>query len=362
MSKESTEAVRDGKRKPIIHEKCDERLVDVALVNEGETTKGTLAQKVDRLQKAFDRGLKKDPQSLMSCDVCNGESPGEPRYSKCPFCGDGDPGEGGEPAVVVAAPAEIVPAGPGVLDLDGAPCDPAELDRAVERVRECESSVKGSFWDLGRALGEIERGKLHLARRRDDGSPLYQTFDEFVKAELDYSPRHVRNIIDTSHNFSREEVARIGATKLTPLLRLSVEEREGMLGGLEGKSVREVRDEVAQIADGRPSRSTERETSKYHPPRPTQKPAEVAPAPTPPPAPPPSDDSLTLILRKGDEFKAMLYSSKTPKKRAKRVDDEPRAVVDLGGGVGLDVRLVSTSSGLVLRLRPVEVADPAAAR
>lgn len=352
---ETVEVAAAGeKRKPIVVEVCDEKLVDFALTNEGETTKGALAAKVDRLQKAFDKYLKKDPDALLQCDNCNGESPGEPRYKSCPFCGDGE-----EAPKAEETPSEVVGSDESTERGDAAIVvgsesaaievrDSAELDAAVLRVRQADANVKGAFWDLGVALGEIERGRLYLARVGVDGKPKYATFDQFVVAETQYTARHARDFVDLARNFSREDAAKFGSTKLTPLLRLTTEEREEVLAGAEGKSVRQIRSDVAQIADGRGPRETGRNP---HPP----------PAATKAPAPPPPDDSYTVVLRKGEEYKAPAFSKKVgAKRRAKKIEDEPVAVFDLGGGVGMEVRVVSTSTGLVFRGKAVELADPAA--
>jgi hypothetical protein len=353
------------KRKPIVAEVCDEKLVDFALTNEGETTKGTLSAKVERLQKAFDRYLKKDPDAfLLQCDNCNGESPGEPRYKSCPFCGDGE-----ETPKAEETPSEVVGSDESTERGDAAIVvgsesaaievrDSAELDAAVLRVRQADANVKGAFWDLGVALGEIERGRLYLARVGADGKPKYATFDQFVVAETQYTARHARDFVDLARNFSRDDAAKFGSTKLTPLLRLTTEEREEVLAGAEGKSVRQIRSDVAQIADGRGPRETGRNP---HPPPAAQKPPAPPPAPTPPPAPPPREDAYTVVMRKGEEYKAPAFSKKVgAKRRAKKIEDEPVAVFDLGGGVGMEVRVVSTSTGLVFRGKAVELADPAA--
>lgn len=361
---EKVEVAADEKRKPIVVEKCDEKLVDFALTNEGETTNGTLATKCERLQKAFDKYLKKDPDALLQCDNCNGESPGEPRYKSCPFCGDGE-----EAPKAEETPSEVVGSDESTERGDAAIVvgsesaaievrDSAELDAAVLRVRQADANVKGAFWDLGVALGEIERGRLYLARTGEDGKPKYATFDQFVVAETQYTARHARDFVDLARNFSREDAAKFGSTKLTPLLRLTTEEREEVLAGAENKSVRQIRSDVAQIADGRGPRETGRNP---HPPPAAQKPPAPPPAPTPPPAPPPREDAYTVVMRKGEEYKAPAFSKKVgAKRRAKKIEDEPVAVFDLGGGVGMEVRVVSTSTGLVFRGKAVELADPAA--
>ena len=235
----------------------------VALVREGLPVPRDGASALAVAQK-LQAHFEKEAAKLVECDECGGLSPGDlASYPTCPYCGSSEPidaaptpdAEPGQPS----ASTVVVPFAPG--EVVGAPveADVRKLDDALARAQLYRQEMKGSGWDLGNVLREIEEKKLYLARRDDKGVPVHPTFDQFCEREFGCSGRWARSMIDVAREFTREQAMDLGPRKLTPLLRLGAAEKQEMIARLPEMTQREVDREVQARTADKPRRATARE-------------------------------------------------------------------------------------------------------
>lgn len=251
-----------------------ESLVDKALEENGLDRKGTIAEKVERLDAHYRNVYPADRRLDCEFDPEKGSGCGftAPDTSKaCPFCGSEDEIQdeaevelrktnraGGAPAAsaekpVVEKPAEkstaIAPApetAPVAAEVvEEQPADDAklrDLDAAVARVVEVHAQGVANYWDLGKALLPIFERQLYLQRRNDDGSSRYRGWTQFLAGEFggQIAAGHSYRVMDVAKKFDRETAVKIGVAKLAILVRAKPEALPRLLKAAETTSVKEL--------------------------------------------------------------------------------------------------------------------------
>lgn len=222
-------------------------LVEAALGKRGLALGGGDVQKVARLAAWLQTHTPKS--KLADCSTCGGESNVDD--SACPFCGDGEvetvPAAPDVPAtsgkVAHAAPAATpVPPAPRAVDLvplnqgetiagSVVAATPASLDAAVENIKRLATHAAERLWELGSAIVDVFDRSLWKTRRAADGTEKYKAWGQFCEAELGISHAYSLRLMDVAREFSREQIARIGATKLSITLTVPKgPERDRLLG------------------------------------------------------------------------------------------------------------------------------------
>lgn len=184
------------------------------------------------------------PENRLVCTTCRLVTDDDENTDMCPCCG-GDDGEefvavygkgpwGPERAPATAQESVAMDAAGetngsnGVVKESGkaisvTPGDKT-LDAVVEEVFELKKQGAVNSWMLGRKLAEIYDKKLWKLRTETDakGKPKakWASFEAFVTYELHISLKHGYQLIDVGKNFTSDEVAQFGTSKLGILLSL----------------------------------------------------------------------------------------------------------------------------------------------
>ena len=125
------------------------------------------------------------------------------------------------------------------------------LDQAVARVREKQASACKSYWELGLEIQAIVNSRLYLARKNEAGKPVYKDFPSFCKAELGMAHVTAYDMILVTRSFTKEDVERVGFTKLKTIARLEAPERERLLEAAKSDaSLRQILNEKHIIKTG----------------------------------------------------------------------------------------------------------------
>lgn len=219
-----------------------EATLDEALKEAGLDVGGTLKEKADRLElhylalpkpagwseKPYGKGGQ-GPWHLV-CEIeksgCGYTSTGKQIF--CVFCGDGKD-EAEKPSTELAVRPKEADAIEGEFMDDaggeGLPSPSTEaagsvedLDVAVQEVRALERDLVGSEWELGRAIFRIFKPSLFVARKKQGGAPLYDSWAQFCKAELNIGVAAANRYMRIAVNFTRELAQDLGAAKLVELL------------------------------------------------------------------------------------------------------------------------------------------------
>lgn len=262
----------------IIIEKVNEKLLNkyIRANDMGIVKAESTEDKATRVQEHQTATVPKDRMSD-ACSECGGES--DLDLESCPFCGAAgvskDPEPAGEepaapptPGSNAALAAAVGPAPKQKLtkverdaakvaaktalapahDASVVPEGVRLLDDAVEKVRVAQGASVQGYYDLGKAMLEIFDGNLWKHRLGADGKPLFRGWNQFAQDELGISSTYSYQIMETSKNFSREDFALIGSTKLVQILRLKPEQRTQLLE--EAKAGRMPRKRLLEIVRG----------------------------------------------------------------------------------------------------------------
>lgn len=236
--------------------------VDEAMTRAKLSLSGTDEQKIARLSKFF---VDIPNERVAMCDNCGGVSDVE-FGDACPFCGVGeeeakDVDSEEVPPPKPEAPKPIAPTLLGVstpaIELPGQIKTEADLDETVREALAHKAAAASQMWLLGSVLRRIQEQKAYTLRQKD-GKAAYSTWNQFVEIELGISPSYSYRLIEVATKFSREDVDRIGPTKLHVVLHVPSSERPALMQAAEdGKSVRELKElaEKANEAAPPPSKS-----------------------------------------------------------------------------------------------------------
>ncbi len=126
-----------------------------------------------------------------------------------------------------------------------------DLDSAIDKVRLLREGAATTAWDIGTELNVIFSSGVYKLRTNDDGTPKYQTFADFLKAELGFDRRQGNNLRAIATTFTREEAADIGSAKLTAIFQakhLSSEQRTYFLEqARKGTVLKEIKSEAEKL-------------------------------------------------------------------------------------------------------------------
>ncbi|MES2393561.1 MAG: hypothetical protein V4555_18130, partial [Acidobacteriota bacterium] len=98
-----------------------------------------------------------------------------------------------------------------------------DLDKAVERVRECKKVAAVGLWALGEELRKINEDKLWKFRVVK-GKAAYTSFNQFCNEEAKVSHEYAYKLIEISTRFTEADVSKFGTSKLTLMLKVADED------------------------------------------------------------------------------------------------------------------------------------------
>lgn len=123
------------------------------------------------------------------------------------------------------------------------------LERSIKKVRELTMNIERSIWDLGIEIARVHDEELWKARLIDGLYPQFRTWKDFCAAVLQMSHTHAYKLMENAKLFTREQVATIGTTKLTMIVRAPFVHRDRLLHMAErGCSSRELENEVVRLS------------------------------------------------------------------------------------------------------------------
>lgn len=245
--------------------KVDEKIVDKYLAQLKITARGGLNAKVNALEKQ-QREQTPDSDISTPCTNCGGIS--DCKLPECPYCGEADSGDALATPSVDVGPATVEQttaddqaraAQNAEASAETAPevkaevvkttkkqklakverakkdADPVahageivgskDLDDAVLRVHSALRQGAGSYWELGKALGDIFDRQL-WKQRLAGGKQRHQSWAIFCRDELGMSHVNTFSVMDAARYASKEDFEEIGHTKLQLLLRLPKQRQE----------------------------------------------------------------------------------------------------------------------------------------
>lgn len=256
--------------------------------------------------------------------------------------------------------------------------DEKRLNECVERFTRHIGDAAVSVYDAGVVLLEVYEQKLFLQRRGADGQPLYDSFTKWVSSELSgmkISPQYAYELTNLPKYFTREQVSKIGPTKLNLSLRIEESERKRLLeaGSLETMTVKDVKEQIRSnpaTAPRDPERAANAPQGRVPTPgartkknlqeqgaaavQAEQEKTANKPAPMPPPdqkprvvpeqlqlvtAVLPSVVQQVMIARKRDE--------KGKKRFAADISDDPTAVITCANGAKLTIGFFKDPDGKI---------------
>lgn len=244
------------------------------------------------------------------------------------------------PAQVVHAVVVQKPAAEDDTAVDVASVD--DLNRAVSRVHELRTNMAINAWELGREIADLYDRKLYLQRRDEAGVPKYKSWTQFTTAELGMTVQHCLMLSDVARAFTREEVEKVGVTKLAIVMRLPEGDRAALLERAQAGASR------AELQAEASGKTIERDTGRagkskgikaHEKEKRGKKAAELGAKSRP-------EGAVTAVFPK-PRMRVELFARGT-EKRAKRLADEPYAEVELVNGQKLKLRLVNAATGLIL--------------
>lgn len=123
-----------------------------------------------------------------------------------------------------------------------------DLNEAVARVVALKKDSAQSIWELGKELGDIYDGGLWRLRPGPDGKGLYKSWGHFCDAELGLSHGYSLRLIDVSREFTKQDVAQVGSTKLMVTLSVTKDHRPALLEEAKsGASVRDLKTKAQEL-------------------------------------------------------------------------------------------------------------------
>jgi hypothetical protein len=221
----------------------------------------------DLVTALFDHFVAKtDKKKLVKCLVCGGAS--DMDLESCPYCGDTgevvqDAPMQVEVSIVKATPEqpvlsaivskveEVVVAADqeGIVGIDETPSEDL-LDRVTDRVHEMQNRFQAAWWDLGRQIRVVLDRELWKLRTNDVGKPSYESFDQYVIAELRMKrAQDAYNVMDLAAKFTKADAVRYGITKLQYVLRAPEGAQAQMLESANVVGVRELRQQLQAVKE-----------------------------------------------------------------------------------------------------------------
>lgn len=243
-----------------------------------------------------------------------------------------------------------------------------ELDAAVVEIGRLHATAALNVYEMGVLIARIIAGKLYLQRRHTTtGHPVYETFAQFCAAELTISKGYAYQLAQLPEKFTRVQIEKAGSRKLTMLLQVMDKPTRDDLadkaaaGATSGQLALEIEKVQPKPASQPPGASVpdadleeddgDDEAPESEKPRqPATKPAQATPSKGPAATPTPREQRITVALMPGRQV-VDLYARKpkpsSPLKRAKKIEQDPWASVELGNGAVMEFRVYIGEGGLL---------------
>ena len=202
------------------------------------------------------------PHELMECDECG--APGFAELDVCPFCWEGGAESSSSPVPSALAGGGGTPA--PLAKTSGTPSSAiqttAKLDEAVAEVIRLKGAAATGFHQLGLKLKELFDSGLWKTRTDDAGKMKYKSFDAFAHHELQINANQAYSLMDMARNYSPEQVAVLGRSKIRLLMQVGPEDRKELEAKVakDGTSKRELEKEVRKIKKEKGHRNPNRAT------------------------------------------------------------------------------------------------------
>lgn len=100
-----------------------------------------------------------------------------------------------------------------------------QLKLELRKVKRLQRESVECIHALGTSLKKIYDNKLYNEMKDSKGRPKYSSWAKFCTGEIGYSARYSYRIMDVAANFTKDQVRRIGVSKLETALRLPEKER-----------------------------------------------------------------------------------------------------------------------------------------
>jgi len=271
----------------------------------------------------------KDATRLIGCDACQGYS--DKDLKGCPYCGAADEvpdasvsfeeGESGSDDNVIVLPQmkkEIVktlPQGETVV----APGN-KRVDVWLRRFEEARAESAVAFWSMGRLLIEARDENIWRLKVDATGKSLFTNFQKFALAELGLKETRVVELMQIATNFEREMVEQCSRSIITAAFHTKAALRQAVFEGIR-KGLPEA--ELRALMEGGGKAASDQSSNEVPP--------EVV------------DEraKLVTLVSKPTKQRVKLFTSGDEDKRAKRIGDRPKGLLELERGslvfeVGVD--------------------------
>ncbi len=291
---------------------------------------------------------------------------------------EGAPGiEADDEPAPIEVRAEVMPVLPSQMPLlavatldDIGPATAETLDRVVHTILRLHGVAVHSTYEMGRLLLDVNKRSLYLQRRGADGNPVYKTFAQFVSEELKFGKSYAYDLMKLPGKFTRVQLEdpRLGPAKLHVLLQVDDVALRNLLTTETASNqltLGETKELVREKAPGalppksdpppvRPQsdRSDSQDEEEVVPEakKPTPKP-EPTRGKAPEAVPVPRGERITTCVLKHGRTTIPLFAKavkgKEPKP-AKKLADDPWALVELPNGVRIKFSIQEKKGALVL--------------
>lgn len=223
----------------------------------------------------------------------------------------------------------------------------ADLNHAVDRVRQLKGDSTVSLWRLGAEIKNIYDRALWKQRNTQEGAPAYKSFSVFVQKELGFTVQNAYWLIDISTNYSEEQVRAFGTAKLNTILAAPKQAQAALLEeAKKGASVRELKERVKEENEKAGTSGQERETGRRTPRKKGGRSKGRKPR----------EPKITVAALTG-RHKIKLYRQGSEDGRAKRLGDGPHGELDLENGVTMKFQIRADSSGELILIADIKRKD-----
>lgn len=249
-----------------------------------------------------------------------------------------------------------------------------DLDEAIVQIKALAGKAAETIFDAAVLLFDVHDRKLWMQRRDENGAPRYKTFTAWAAEEMPFTPQYCYELAELPKFFTREQVQRIGSTKLTLSLRVSEEERKRMFesGSLENMSVRDIKDRIttnpaiearsdktgarAKRMPGRSNRSKPAIVASGDRARKAEAAAALLPERRPLPMQPESIQLIACMIPTKIRFEMTSRPKDLgePPVRARSLSDDPTGVITCANGAKIRITLVVTTEGFIDAIAHVE--------
>lgn len=170
-------------------------------------------------------------EEIVDCALCGGFGPWN--MAHCPFCGSGDPELETKEArrAQMEQNKQLAKAANGKGKQGMVKVNEKDLDQNVASIRSAKVKTAVCCWEMGSLISKNKTLGLWKLRSDTKNAPKYTTFAQFCRDELQMSRSHADSMASIADAFSRDQVKRFGAKKLSLVLQLPDELRSQLLDG-----------------------------------------------------------------------------------------------------------------------------------